>query len=96
MLEISSRSSCRKCFKNLEILPIPSWYIDSLILFVVDNFHYFQTNSSVHEINTRCKNHLQIPLVRLATIQEDAGYSAIKTSHKLLSRISGLKSDKNC
>jgi len=37
-------------FKKLEILPIPSLYIYSLMLFVVDSLYYFQTNSSVHEI----------------------------------------------
>ena len=65
MLGISSMSSCRKWFKKLEILPIPSLYIYSLMLFVVDNLHYFPTNSSVHKINTRYKNHLHIPSVRL-------------------------------
>jgi len=96
MLGISSRSSCRKCFKNLELLPITSLYIYSLILFVVvDNFHYFQSNSSVHEINTRYKNHLQIPSVRFAAIQGSATYSAIKVFNKLHSRLSRLKSDKN-
>ena len=95
MLGISSGSSCRKCFKNLELLPITNLYIYSLILFVVvDNFHYFQSNSSVHEINLRYKNHLQIPSVRLAAIQGSATYSAIKIFNKLLSRVAGLKSDK--
>jgi hypothetical protein len=36
MLEICARSSFRKWFKKLEILPVPSWYIYSLILFIVD------------------------------------------------------------
>jgi len=53
MLGISSKIFCRKLKKKLEILPIPILYIYSLILFVVDNMHYFQTNASIHEINTR-------------------------------------------
>jgi len=36
VLQISARSSFRKWFKKLEILPVPSWYIYSLILFIVD------------------------------------------------------------
>jgi hypothetical protein len=41
MLRISARTSCRKWFKKLEILPIPSLYIYSLMMFLVDNLHYF-------------------------------------------------------
>ena len=36
---ISSKSSCRKKFKKLDILPIPRLHIFPLILFVVDNLH---------------------------------------------------------
>jgi hypothetical protein len=61
MLGISSRSSSRKWFRKLEISPIPSLCIYSLMLFIVYNMHYFQTSSSIHEINTRCKNQLHIP-----------------------------------
>ena len=52
----------------MEILHLPSLYIYSLVLFVVDNMHYFQINSTVHEINTRYKNQLHIPSVRLYAI----------------------------
>jgi hypothetical protein len=75
MLGINSRSSCRKWFKKLEILPIPSSYIYSLIVFVVHNLHYTHANSSVPE-NTRYKNHLHIPSLRRAAIQRGTNYSA--------------------
>jgi hypothetical protein len=91
MLGISARSSCKKCFKKLEILPIPSLYIYSLMLFLVDNLHYFQTNSSVHDINTKYKNQLHIPSVRLSAIQRGITYSAIKIFNKLPPSISRLK-----
>ena len=38
------------CF---DILPVPSLYILALAIFVINNFSYFQTNSSVRCINTR-------------------------------------------
>jgi hypothetical protein len=41
------------------------------MLFLVDNIHYLETNSSVHGINTRYKNQSQIPLVRTYGIQRD-------------------------
>jgi len=85
-----------KCctYTKLEILPIPSLYIYSLMLFLVDNLHYFQTNSSVHDINTRYKNQLHIPSVRLSAIQRGITYSAIKIFNKLPPSISRLKKDK--
>jgi hypothetical protein len=69
-------------------------YIYSLMLFVVDNWHYFQTNSVVHEINRRYNNHLHILSVTLAVIQTGTTYSAIKIFNKLPPRISELKNDK--
>jgi hypothetical protein len=78
MLGISPQSFCRKWFKKLEILRIPSLHIYSLMLFLVDNVHYFQTNSSVRDINTRYKNQLHVPSVRLSAIQRGITYSAIK------------------
>ena len=64
------------------------------MFFVVDNLHYFQTNSSVHEINTRYKNHLNIPSCRLAAIQTSTTYSAINLFNKFRTRISGPKNGK--
>jgi hypothetical protein len=75
----------------LEVLLRPSLYIYCLILFVVDNMYYFQTNSSVHEINTRNKNQLTLPSVRLSAIQRGTTYSATKIFNKLPPWISGLK-----
>ena len=56
----------------------------------VDNMHYFQTNSSVREINTRYKNQLHIPSVRLSAVRRGTAYSAIKILNKLPPRMSGL------
>ena len=68
MQEINS-ISCRQRFEKFDILNIPSLYIYSLMLFAVDNLHYFQTNSSVHNINTRYNNQLHVPSVTLSVIQ---------------------------
>jgi hypothetical protein len=45
-----------------------SWVV--IMLFVVDKLHNFQTNSSVHEINTRYKNHLRISSCNLLLYRE--------------------------
>jgi len=66
MLRLGPRSSCRKGFKNLDILTVPCLYIYALILFAIKNLNIYQTNSSVHGMNTRQQNKLHIPSVRLS------------------------------
>jgi hypothetical protein len=94
MLEIGSRCSCRIRFKVLEILLVPSLYIFSLMMFVVNNVDEFQTNSSVHGINTRCKIQLHIPSIRLSSIEKGVTYSSVKISNSLPSDILKLQIDK--
>jgi len=47
------RDSCKKLFINLEILPLPSHYILSLLMFMIRNRSEFLVNSEIHHINTR-------------------------------------------
>ena len=62
-------SFCRNWFEKLEVLYTPTMYIYCLMLFAVDNLHYFQTNPSVHVINTTHNTQLHAPSVTLAAIQ---------------------------
>jgi IS1 family transposase len=71
------RTPCRNLFKKLEILPVPCQYIFSLMNFV-NNQENFQTNSSVHSINTRIKHHLHRPVANLSCFQKRAFYSSIE------------------
>jgi len=45
--------SCFHLFKNLKILPFKSQYIFSLLLFVAKNRDLYESNSAIHNINTR-------------------------------------------
>jgi hypothetical protein len=45
--------SCRELFKKLEILPLQSQYIFSLLMFMAENREQFKTNSQIHNTNTR-------------------------------------------
>ena len=47
-----SRVSCRQLFKKIQILPLPSQYILTL-LFVVKSKNQFRANLEIHYINTR-------------------------------------------
>jgi len=54
----SSRTSCRRLFKELGVLPLQSQYILSLALFVGKNMEIFTRNSDIHTNNTRSKSNL--------------------------------------
>jgi hypothetical protein len=66
MVGAHPRTPCRSLFKKLEILPVPCQYIFSLMSFFVNNQENFQTNSSVHSINTRNKHQLHRPIDNLS------------------------------
>jgi hypothetical protein len=83
MVGAHPRTSCIRLFKNLEILPVPSQYIYSLINFFVNNQEKFQTNSTIHNINTRNKHHLHRPTVNLSCFQKNAFYSKIRIFNSL-------------
>jgi hypothetical protein len=61
--------SCRGLFKHLGILPTPSVYLYSLMMFVVNNLDKFQLNNSVHGIHTTNKEHLHRPVTHLSAYQ---------------------------
>ena len=53
MMNAGNREACCELFKILNILPLYTQYILSLLLFVVENINMFKSNSVVHSINTR-------------------------------------------
>jgi hypothetical protein len=55
-MNAGNRVSCCELFKKLNILPLHSQYILSLLLFVLKNIEEFTSNSEVHSINTRHKS----------------------------------------
>jgi hypothetical protein len=75
---IKGRDSCREHFKNLKLLPLQSQYIDSLLLFVMDNGDYFKVNSEIHNINTRNKSNLHLPISNLSICQKGTYYTGIR------------------
>jgi hypothetical protein len=53
MMSCRNRDSFRKVFLNLEILPLPSQYIFSLLLFMVRNKNQFTVNSEIYHTDSR-------------------------------------------
>ena len=53
------------------------------MLFAVKNPYIYQTNMSVHGMNTRQQNKLHITLVRLSSMQRGIYYSSVKIFNQL-------------
>jgi hypothetical protein len=62
--------SCCQLFKNLKILPLKSQYIFFLLLYVAENRDLYETNSEIHNINTRFSSDLHTPTANLTTFQK--------------------------
>jgi len=73
----------RPLFKKLGILPLPSQYIFSLLLFVVTNKKFFSLNSQIHSIYTRHTDNLHLPQTGLTSVQKGVTYSGCKIYNHL-------------
>jgi len=62
--------------------------------FLIWNQEKFQTNSSVHSINTRNKHHLHRPVANLSCFQKGPSYSGIRIFNNLPWSITSLKNEK--
>jgi len=91
----SKNASCQQPFKELNILPIQSKYIASILLFVTKNKDQFLSNSRVHKNNTRQTSNLYAPTANLTVYQNGVDYSGIKIHIHLPTAIKDLSGDKN-
>ena len=73
-----NRESCRNLFKELNILPLMSQYILSLLTFVSNNREQYFANSEIHNMNTRHTFNLHLPRAHLNIYQKGVYYSGIK------------------
>ena len=65
-------------FKNWIFYLYHVSYVFSLMVFVIDNQKNYQTNLSVHRLDTRNKNQLYLPMVNLSCFQRGLSYCAVK------------------
>jgi len=59
----------KQVYKQLQILPLPSRYIFSLLVFVNKNRSSFLSNSEIHDRNTRYSHNLYLPSTNLTLVQ---------------------------
>jgi hypothetical protein len=89
-MNAGNRVSCFELFKKLNILPLHSLYILSLLLFVVKNTEEFISNSKVHSTNTRHRSDLYPPSIKFTKYQKEVYYSGIKIFSHLPHNIKNL------
>jgi len=78
----------------MEIIHVPCQYILPLMSFIIINQEIFQTNSPVHNISTRNKNHLHRPNANLSCVQKSTFYPGIKIFNSLPPSMTILKNNK--
>jgi hypothetical protein len=78
-----NRTSCRDLFWQLEILPLKSQYIFSILLFVLKNKNLFITNYDRHNVQTRHSDNLYLPTSSLTLYQNGVYYTGIKFFNNL-------------
>ena len=61
--------------------------------FIVNNQKFFQTNSSIRNINTKNKHLLQGPNANLSCFQKSTFYAGIKIFNSLTPNVKILKND---
>jgi hypothetical protein len=88
------RTSCRSLFKQLMIPPLPCQYILTLMNFTITDQENLQTNSSIHNINTRNKHHLHSPNANPSCFQKNTIYAGIKIFNSWRPSLSKIKNDK--
>ena len=94
-MNLSKNASSRQPFKELNILPVPSQYILSVLLFLTKNEDQFMTNSQMHKITTRQTFDLYVPAANLTIYQKGVYYQGIKIYNHLPKTIKDLFGDKN-
>jgi len=70
MVGAQHRTARRSLFKQLMIPPVLCQYILTLMNFIITDQENFQTNSSMHNINTRNKHHLHSPNANPSCLQK--------------------------
>jgi hypothetical protein len=82
-----NRTSCMDLFKKLEILPLKSQYIFSILLFVVNNKDLFISNYDSDNVRTRQSIILHFPPSLLTLYQNGTYFAGIKIFNGLPSHI---------
>ena len=87
--------SCKPFFKELKIMTVPSLYIHSCLIYVKNNLAVFDCRNDIHHYNTRHKDDLNNPHVRLTITQKNFKYASMKLYNLLLQHVKLMPYKKN-
>jgi len=73
-----NRVLCRNLFKKLQILPLTSQYMLTLLRFLVQNKNLFLTNNENYNLYTRHRKNVYLAQANLTIYQKGSYYSGIK------------------
>jgi hypothetical protein len=91
---VGPRDSCRNLFKKLDILPLSSECILSLMLFVIDNQNRFCSGLEVHCLNIRSRNQLYLSNSNLSVFQNGTMCTSIRLFNRMPMTIQNLTKDR--
>lgn len=86
-----STFSCKSLFRKFQILTLPSLYILNTIIYVYKNKHLLKTHEDIHNYETRNRNNICLPSLRLSVCQSSHIYQGIKFYNKAFKIISNCK-----
>jgi hypothetical protein len=89
-MNMNKRDSCHEIFKQLNILPLQSQYIFSILIFISKNRELFRFDSEIHDISTRYNSNLHLPSTTLTLFQKGTFYSESRVFNHLPSNIKDL------
>ena len=94
IMNSNKNASCRELFKKLNILPLQSQYIYSILLFIIKNKDQFHLNLHIITINTRYNNNPHVHTANLTVYQRGVYYSGIKIFNPLPTTTKNLSDNK--
>jgi hypothetical protein len=89
------RDSCREHFRDMNILPLRSQYIYSLIIFAIKNRGIFNTNSDCYEIDTRQNMNIHMYQVNLAKYGKGVYHTAVRIYNELPNKLKIISNNSN-
>jgi hypothetical protein len=78
MVGCGNRVSCRNLFQKLQILPLTSQCVLSLLMFAVQNKNFFSKNNENHNLDIRQRTNLYLLQANLTIYQKGDYYSGDK------------------
>jgi hypothetical protein len=87
MLGVTTRTSCRPLFRNLQFLTLPCIFIYETIVCVMSNLDLYSPAGNLHEYNTRNRKMLLYPRHRTTLYESSPFYIGMKLYNKIRDHI---------